>query len=82
MMSLESTDPLAAWRAGYGPIEHRPGTMAEVQRLVEELVAAGRCTAREAWSLLAAADRLACAAMNVVAHMSYARRIDLSGAPG
>ncbi len=81
MMSLESTDPLAAWRAGYGPIEHRPGTMAEVQRLVEELVAAGRCTAREAWSLLAAADRLACAAMNVVAHMSYARRIDLSGAP-
>lgn len=33
-----------------------------------------------AWTLLAAADRLSCVAMNVVAHMTYARRIDLGGA--
>ncbi|MFO7325972.1 MAG: xylulose 5-phosphate 3-epimerase, partial [Pseudomonadota bacterium] len=80
-MNRSAEDPVAAWRAGYGPIRHRPDTVAQVERAVQELAGQGRCTAEEAWRLFAAADRLACAAMNVVAHMSYARRIDLSGAP-
>lgn len=69
------------WRQGYGPISHRRDTLARVQALIERLLADGRLkSTSEAQALLAAADRLACAAMNVVAHMTYALRIDLSGA--
>ncbi|MEB2318375.1 MAG: xylulose 5-phosphate 3-epimerase [Pseudomonadota bacterium] len=76
--SLASSD----WRRGHGPIVHRDDTVAGVRALLARLVADGRlASVAEGESLLAAADRLACAAMNVVAHMTYARRIDLSGAP-
>lgn len=68
------------WCLGYGPIQHRQNTIDAADALIEQCVAAGRFSADQAWSMLAAADRLSCAAMNVVAHMSYAQRIDLSGA--
>jgi phosphoketolase len=80
-MNRGTTDPVVSWRAGYGPIRHRPDTIAQVAEMVDELVGQGRFSAPEVYALLAAADRVSCAAMNVVAHMSYARRIDLTGAP-
>lgn len=68
------------WRGGYGPFVRSPET---VERLAS---AAGRLVRRGVWPdeesvyrLLAAADRLASAAMWLVAHMTYARRVDLSG---
>jgi len=77
-----STDARERWLAGHGPIRHREDTIAHADALVARLVADGRIAdAGSAWALLAAADRVACAAMNVVAHMTYARRIDLDGAP-
>jgi phosphoketolase len=70
------------WRRGRGPIVHRPETARRVEAILDRLVAEGRLAdVREGESMIAAADRLACAALNVVAHMTYARRIDLSGAP-
>lgn len=70
------------WLAGHGPIAHREETAARVEALVARLIVEGRVAdAATAYTLLAAADCLSCVAMNVVAHMTYARRIDLSGAP-
>ena len=69
------------WRSGHGPIVHRDETVDRVEALVARLVAEGRVADEaSAYTVLAAADRLSCVAMNVVAHMTYARRIDLSGA--
>ena len=69
------------WLAGHGPIAHRDETVERVETLVTRLIAKGRVADEAtAYTLLAAADRLSCVAMNVVAHMTYARRIDLSGA--
>lgn len=74
--------PRTRWRAGHGPIVHREATVAASEALVARLVAQGRLDdADAAWRLFAAADRLACVAMNVVAHMTYARRFDPDGAP-
>ena len=70
------------WRAGYGPIAHRSETIERMQALVQRLVAQRRIADEaSAHALLAAADRVACMAMSVVAHMTYARRIDRSGRP-
>lgn len=70
------------WISGHGPVVHRAEIVERVDRLVDLLVAEGRVAdAGAAYTLFAAADRLSCVAMNVVAHMSYARRVDLSGAP-
>ena len=70
------------WRAGYGPIAHRSETIERMQALVQRLVAQRRIADEaSAHALLAAADRVACTAMSVVAHMTYARRIDRSGRP-
>src|SRR5690606_41862521 len=79
---MSDTSLLRDWRRGHGPIAHRPGTVERAAALLARLVADGRLgEVREGEAMLAAADRLACAALNVVAHMTYARRIDLSGAP-
>lgn len=73
--------PRTRWRAGHGPIVHREATVAASDALVARLAARGRLDdADAAWRLFAAADRLACVAMNVVAHMTYARRFDPDGA--
>lgn len=65
------------WSAGCGPIRHTAETASRIAGLAES-----RGVAPETlYTLLAAADRLACAAMWAVVHMTYARRVDLSGAP-
>lgn len=70
------------WQKGRGPIVHSVETVERVHGLVTRLVKDGRVASEEAaYALLSAADCLACVAMNVVAHMTYARRMDLSGAP-
>ncbi len=70
------------WLAGHGPIAHRADTIARLDALIEKLARDGRIAGADAgWKLLAAADRLTCVAMNVVAHMTYARRFDPSGKP-
>ncbi|MBS0408216.1 MAG: xylulose 5-phosphate 3-epimerase, partial [Proteobacteria bacterium] len=81
-MPPHQTNPLADWQAGYGPIVHRAETIERMQALVQRLVAQQRVADEAtAHTLLAAADRLSCTAMSVVAHMTYARRIDRSGRP-
>ncbi|ARP76956.1 xylulose 5-phosphate 3-epimerase [Bordetella genomosp. 6] len=70
------------WQSGYGPVRHRVDTVERVDALVRRLAASGRVAGPDsAYAMLAAADRLSCMAMSVVAHMTYARRIDLAGAP-
>jgi phosphoketolase len=70
------------WQDGYGVIVHSDEAR---QRLQDLLHAARRgelaLTEPQAESVLAATDRLANAAMWLVAHMTYARRVDLSGHP-
>jgi phosphoketolase len=62
---------------GYGPIQHTPET---VDRIVALAVSA-RLDLDILCTQLAAADRLTSAAMWTVVHMTYATRVDLSGAP-
>ena len=70
-----------AWREGYGVIRHRPETVAKIENLVARHWMDGALADRDrALALCAAADRLASAALWTVAHMSYATRVDLSGA--
>ncbi|MDG9930512.1 MULTISPECIES: xylulose 5-phosphate 3-epimerase [unclassified Pseudomonas] len=77
----DGLDAFARWQAGFGPIRHREETVERLQAQIARLVAEGRVAdAGTAHALLAAADRLTCMALSVVAHMTYARRIDLSGA--
>ena len=67
---------------GYGVIQHTPQTCARVAVMASELVAANHAPDEEAvYASLIAADRIASATMWVVAHMTYARWLDLSGAP-
>ncbi|WP_341668683.1 xylulose 5-phosphate 3-epimerase [Alcaligenes sp. SDU_A2] len=70
------------WQSGFGPIRHSANTVSRVDALVQRLASSSLIPAPDsAYSMFAAADRLCCAAMNVVAHMSYALRIDLNGEP-
>ena len=72
----------AHWQDGYGVIVHTEETRL---RLEDILHSARRgelaLTEPQAESVLAATDRLANAAMWLVAHMTYACRVDLSGTP-
>jgi phosphoketolase len=69
------------WREGYGVIRHQPETIERIENLVARHWMDGALADRTAaLALCAAADRLANAAMWVVAHMSYATRVDVSGA--
>jgi len=76
-MTETTSEAFEKWRNGYGPIKHS----AETIERVGALTASGRIDPDMLYRLLAAADRLASAAMWVVVHMTYARRVDLSGAP-
>lgn len=76
-MSLGEGD----WRDGYGVIRHADETIARAALLVESLGrSAGITTSESVRAMFASADRLASAAMWVVAHMTYAARVDISGA--
>lgn len=70
------------WRAGYGVIQRDPETVVRVDAMAERLVRRGLWPDADAvYRVLAAADRLTRAAMWLVVHMTYARRVDLSGSP-
>ncbi len=69
------------WRKGYGVIKHNPTTIARVdQLLAKKTILRGVTDVSQAHALIAAADRLANAAMWLTAHMTYTARVDLSGA--
>lgn len=68
------------WRAGYGVIQHQPETCDRIQSLVSRLAKTGAQAESQSYALLSAADRLTSAVMWVVAHMTYAKEVDLSGA--
>ncbi len=79
--SLRSQTPLfARWAAGYGAIRHEDATQVRIYGLVEKLVKSGKASALdEILEKLIAADRLASAAMWLVAHMTYASTVDPGG---
>lgn len=69
------------WRGGYGVIQHTPQTCARIAAMASQLVAANHAPSEDAvYATLMAADRIASATLWVVAHMTYAHRVDLSGA--
>lgn len=76
-----AADPaFAHWAAGYGVVIHDPLTQARIHALAKTLVEDGSVPdAATAYRRLAAADRLASAAMWLVAHMTYARQVRLEG---
>lgn len=76
-MSETTKETFETWRKGYGPIAHNDQT---VER-VNALATSGRVDPEAVCRILVAADRLTSAAMWTVVHMSYASRVDLSGAP-
>ncbi|MBU2873237.1 xylulose 5-phosphate 3-epimerase [Marinobacter salexigens] len=70
------------WRRGYGVIEHTDTTCEHVQILASRLVAAGlQPDTATVYRKLADLDRLTSAGMWLVVHMTYANRVDSSGAP-
>lgn len=72
----------ANWAKGRGVIEHTDLTQVRVFDLCQELVCAGRYDSLDdALIIFEAADTLTNAAMWLVAHMTYASRVDLSGQP-
>ena len=76
-MDANTTKAFETWRAGYGPIRHQDETVARIKMLAQS----GTVDPDTLYTRLSAADRLACAAMWTVVHMTYAKRVDLSGAP-
>lgn len=76
----ESDQHFARWAQGYGVILHDDETQLHVRRYVADLLAGepGR-RADDVWRLLCAADRLASAAMWLVVHMTYAKRVRVDG---
>ncbi|WP_346840092.1 xylulose 5-phosphate 3-epimerase [Microbulbifer sp. SAOS-129_SWC] len=72
----------ATWAAGCGVIHHRADTQVNVFRLACDLEQRGAVGDRaDVFLLLAAADRLALAAMWLVVHMTYAKRVYIDGRP-
>ena len=76
-MAAATPELFKAWRDGYGQIRHSDETIERIQTLAMS----GRIEPDRLYRLLAAADRLTSAAMWTIVHMTYARRVDLSGAP-
>jgi phosphoketolase len=76
-MSDTARQAFETWRRGYCPIGHSNETCERVAALASS----GAVDPDDLYRILAAADRLTSAAMWTVVHMTYARRVDLSGAP-
>ena len=74
---MTQADLFETWRKGFGPIVHSDETVARVHALASTAASGEEALYRT----LIAADRLASASMWAVVHMTYARRVDLSGAP-
>lgn len=74
---MTQADLFETWRAGFGPIVHSDETVERVRALASTAASWEEALYRT----LIAADRLTSASMWAVVHMTYARRVDLSGAP-
>lgn len=74
---MTQADLFETWRKGFGPILHSDETVEHIRALASTAASGEEALYR----ILIAADRLAGAAMWTVVHMTYARRVDLSGAP-
>ncbi|WP_371369168.1 xylulose 5-phosphate 3-epimerase [Pseudomonas sp. QL9] len=72
----------AEWLRGRGPFEHSAETQAAVFRMAHQLVQAGlQPDLASVYRLLSGLDRLTCAGLWLVVHMTYARHVHLDGAP-
>ncbi|CAD5109161.1 phosphoketolase family protein [Zestomonas carbonaria] len=77
-----SEPAFAAWRSGHGPLQHSAETQAGVFRIAHQLVQAGlQPDLRSVYELFHALDHLTATGLWLVAHMTYARRVRLDGAP-
>lgn len=80
--SLLSLPSYRRWAQGYGVVMHQARTHDRMQALAARLVEEGSVPdAGFVFDVMAAADRLANAAMWLVAHMTYAKRVRLDGTP-
>jgi phosphoketolase len=78
----KSYPEFANWAKGYGVIQHTDETQVRVFDLCQQLLCENRFgTLADILSLFVAADHLTSSAMWLVVHMTYANKIDLSGAP-
>lgn len=78
----EADEQFAGWAQGYGVIRHRPDTQVRVHEMAQLLVTQGRARdTHDVYRLLRAADRVACAAMWLTVHMTYASRVRWDGQP-
>jgi len=76
----EADPDFAAWAKGCGVIEHTAETQIRVHDMACVLVERNQAPDRKAvYSVLAAADRIANAAMWLVVHMTYARKAYIDG---
>ncbi|HVQ74168.1 MAG TPA: xylulose 5-phosphate 3-epimerase [Candidatus Binatia bacterium] len=72
----------ARWARGYGVIRHTAATRARVRDLVARLRAEGQSgDGTDPWEVLRALDRVTSAALWLVVHETYARRVYLDGRP-
>jgi len=72
----------AEWIRGRGPLVHAPATQAAVFRLAHQLVQSGRQPDLDTvYRRFQDLDRLTCAGLWLVAHMTYAQRVRLDGTP-
>ena len=70
------------WTNGYGVISHSDETRYRLGALLKLASQGGLLVSEtEAHDIFFATDKLANAAMSLVAHMTYARRVDLTGKP-
>lgn len=77
---LRATDPaFAAWAEGEGVIVHQDLTQVRVAELLRHLSSQGQDSS-QLLQLLKAADQIANAAMWLVVHATYAKRVDVTGA--
>lgn len=78
--AYRARDPAAdRWAAGYGAISHSLKTQARVFALAEDLALRGVGGDGPLFEVLHAADRIASAAMWLVVHLTYARRVHRDG---
>jgi len=70
------------WRHGYGVIQHSDSTCTQVEALAQRLVQRGLQPDTESvYRKLVALDRLTSAGLWLVVHMTYTRRVDVTGSP-
>lgn len=77
---VDIKDHFRVWSNGYGVITHQINTQTWVKKIVSDLTQEGQ-DEFTTLSLFAAADRIANAAMWLVAHQTYASRVNLQGIP-